>query len=243
MFPEDFFQPQVKCIEPAALKIFQESTPLAGNLRYLHVGMPQMTHTKARVDSGVREGDDVSMFYDPMIAKVSAQSGRVDLSAPYSERIMCAQLITWGPDRSSALSAMSAALSRFRIAGVPNNVDFLKTSVCYTTCLMIFDTFLPLYVAWMLKVNTHRRIVRRCVAHEGFVKGGLTTKFLSEHGADLVKKSICSVEPADVALAAGLLCAHERYVFTPRIERSTLTTKKCCAYPEPLRGLRIMGKE
>ncbi|MDB5694517.1 MAG: acetyl/propionyl-CoA carboxylase subunit alpha, partial [Sphingomonas bacterium] len=57
-----------------------------------------------RVDDGVVEGGEVSIFYDPMIAK----------------------LITWAPTREAAIDAQVAALDRFEIAGVGNNVDFLS---------------------------------------------------------------------------------------------------------------------
>ncbi|MEM9853776.1 MAG: biotin carboxylase N-terminal domain-containing protein [Pseudomonadota bacterium] len=59
---------------------------------------------ETRVDSGVREGDEISPFYDPMIAK----------------------LITWGHDRPSAIAAMDRALSRTEIAGVTTNLGFLR---------------------------------------------------------------------------------------------------------------------
>jgi propionyl-CoA carboxylase alpha chain len=57
-----------------------------------------------RVDDGVREGGEVSIFYDPMIAK----------------------LITWAPTREAAIDAQVAALDRFEIDGVGNNIDFLS---------------------------------------------------------------------------------------------------------------------
>jgi 3-methylcrotonyl-CoA carboxylase alpha subunit len=56
-----------------------------------------------RIDSGVRQGDTIAPFYDPMIAK----------------------LIVWGENRDQALARMRAALSEFHIVGVANNVDFL----------------------------------------------------------------------------------------------------------------------
>jgi propionyl-CoA carboxylase alpha chain len=62
------------------------------------------TSVRVRVDDGVFEGGEVSMFYDPMIAK----------------------LITWGPDRLSAIDAQVAALDAFQIDGIGNNVDFLS---------------------------------------------------------------------------------------------------------------------
>ncbi len=57
----------------------------------------------ARIDTGVREGDAVSIHYDPMIAK----------------------LIVHGPDRATALARLGAALDHVRIVGPANNVAFL----------------------------------------------------------------------------------------------------------------------
>ncbi|WP_321163387.1 biotin/lipoyl-containing protein, partial [Sphingomonas sp. Leaf38] len=57
-----------------------------------------------RVDDGVREGGEVSMFYDPMIAK----------------------LITWAPTRDAAIAAQIAALDAFELEGPGNNIDFLS---------------------------------------------------------------------------------------------------------------------
>ncbi len=57
-----------------------------------------------RVDDGVADGGEVSMFYDPMIAK----------------------LITWAPSRIEAIDAQVAALDQFVIDGISDNVDFLS---------------------------------------------------------------------------------------------------------------------
>ena len=57
-----------------------------------------------RNDTGVYEGGEISMFYDPMIAK----------------------LCTWGEDRGIALKAMQAALDAFEIKGVGHNIPFLS---------------------------------------------------------------------------------------------------------------------
>lgn len=57
-----------------------------------------------RVDSGVTEGSDISMFYDPMISK----------------------LITHGKDRHEALERMKVALDNYVIRGPGNNVSFLQ---------------------------------------------------------------------------------------------------------------------
>nr|WP_298927169.1 acetyl/propionyl/methylcrotonyl-CoA carboxylase subunit alpha [uncultured Erythrobacter sp.] len=57
-----------------------------------------------RIDDGVFEGGEVSMFYDPMIAK----------------------LITWAPTREEAADLQIEALDSFRIKGLGHNVDFLS---------------------------------------------------------------------------------------------------------------------
>jgi propionyl-CoA carboxylase alpha chain len=57
-----------------------------------------------RVDDGVEDGGEVSMFYDPMIAK----------------------LITWAPSRIEAIDAQAGALDQFVIDGISDNVDFLS---------------------------------------------------------------------------------------------------------------------
>ena len=57
-----------------------------------------------RVDDGVTEGGEVSMFYDPMIAK----------------------LVTWAPTREEAIDAQVAALDEFVIEGPGTNLDFLS---------------------------------------------------------------------------------------------------------------------
>jgi propionyl-CoA carboxylase alpha chain len=56
-----------------------------------------------RNDTGVFEGGEISIYYDPMIAK----------------------LCTHGPDRASAIAAMSAALDEFYVDGIQHNIPFL----------------------------------------------------------------------------------------------------------------------
>src|SRR5260221_9858513 len=61
----------------------------------------------ARVDSGVREGDVITPYYDPMIAK----------------------LIVWGRDRTSAVARLRQVLSNFVAIGLPTNRAFLSRLV------------------------------------------------------------------------------------------------------------------
>ncbi len=78
--------------------------PATGNLTYLRT---PLENRHVRIDSGVREGDEVSVYYDPMIAK----------------------LIVWDQSRDRALSRMSQALLEFRVAGMKTNTSFLKRLV------------------------------------------------------------------------------------------------------------------
>ncbi|MHC5113054.1 MAG: acetyl-CoA carboxylase biotin carboxylase subunit [Planctomycetota bacterium] len=57
-----------------------------------------------RVDSGVAAGSEVTVHYDPMLAK----------------------LITWGADRDEALARMVHALDRYVVVGVTTNIPFLR---------------------------------------------------------------------------------------------------------------------
>ncbi|MEL7680493.1 acetyl/propionyl/methylcrotonyl-CoA carboxylase subunit alpha [Citromicrobium bathyomarinum] len=63
-----------------------------------------------RVDDGVFEGGEVSIFYDPMIAK----------------------LITWGPTRDAAADLQVEALDAFRVEGPGHNIDFLSAIMQHT---------------------------------------------------------------------------------------------------------------
>ncbi len=60
-----------------------------------------------RVDTGVTEGSEITMFYDPMIAK----------------------LCTYGPDRETAIERMSQALDAYEVQGIAHNINFLN-AVC-----------------------------------------------------------------------------------------------------------------
>ena len=65
-----------------------------------HLAFP----SDARIDSGVTAGDEISPWYDPMIAKVTVH----------------------GPSRARALQSLSAALDGTHVAGTVTNLDFLR---------------------------------------------------------------------------------------------------------------------
>ena len=78
-----------------------EFLPSTGTLRLLRT---PKENDVVRVDTGVVEGDEVSVFYDPMIAK----------------------LVVWGENREIALKRLISALGDYYIDGVSTNIDFLK---------------------------------------------------------------------------------------------------------------------
>lgn len=74
--------------------------PAIGQISYLHY--PEQNQ-HVRVDSGIVQGDEISSYYDPMIAK----------------------LIVWGENREAALLQMHHALGQFHVDGLGNNIAFL----------------------------------------------------------------------------------------------------------------------
>ncbi|SDQ25438.1 acetyl/propionyl/methylcrotonyl-CoA carboxylase subunit alpha [Pseudoxanthomonas sp. CF125] len=78
--------------------------PGSGKLEKLALPTPS---PHVRIDSGVVEGDTVSIFYDPMIAK----------------------LIVWDQDRSAALARLRDALAQCEIVGPKSNIEFLEQLV------------------------------------------------------------------------------------------------------------------
>ncbi len=74
--------------------------PASGTITHLHFPAESQN---TRIDTGVQAKDEISSFYDPMIAK----------------------LIVWGESRQQALSHMTQALQQTRIGGLSTNVAFL----------------------------------------------------------------------------------------------------------------------
>ncbi|MBS0382121.1 MAG: 3-methylcrotonyl-CoA carboxylase, partial [Proteobacteria bacterium] len=83
---------------------------LPGSGKLVRLQLPEPS-AHVRLDGGVVEGDTVTIFYDPMIAK----------------------LIVWDVDRPSALQRMREALAQCEIAGPKSNVAFLERLVRHPT--------------------------------------------------------------------------------------------------------------
>ena len=70
---------------------------------------PPVGEAGVRVDTGVVEGSEITMFYDPMIAK----------------------LVTKGRDRDEAISTMKTALDAYYVRGINHNMSFLSALVAH----------------------------------------------------------------------------------------------------------------
>jgi len=79
----------------------QDFQPSTGRIGHLRTPMQDAT---IRIDTGVGQDDEISPFYDPMIAK----------------------LIVWAPNREEALAKLDIALQDYHLEGIHTNIDFLR---------------------------------------------------------------------------------------------------------------------
>ncbi|MCP4273901.1 MAG: acetyl/propionyl/methylcrotonyl-CoA carboxylase subunit alpha [Gammaproteobacteria bacterium] len=85
----------------------QDFLPATG--RIVHLNSPSES-AHVRVDTGIRQDDEVSIYYDPMIAK----------------------LIVWERDRSTALARLRGALADYQVVGLATNLEFLSALAANT---------------------------------------------------------------------------------------------------------------
>jgi len=89
---------------------FRSFLPSIGRLvRYRPPAEGTVDGRTVRVDTGVTEGSEISMYYDPMVAK----------------------LVTHAPTRAEAIDAMSDALDAFVVDGIEHNVPFLTALMAH----------------------------------------------------------------------------------------------------------------
>lgn len=92
------FEARIYAEDPA-----RDFLPATGRLHHLRFADAGDRPDELRIETGVRQGDQISPFYDPMIAKI----------------------VTHGRNRKSALAAMTHALAQTEIAGTITNLAFL----------------------------------------------------------------------------------------------------------------------
>ncbi|SFI48758.1 acetyl-CoA carboxylase biotin carboxylase subunit [Jannaschia pohangensis] len=102
-----------------------------------------------RNDTGVYEGGEISMYYDPMIAK----------------------LCTWGPDRAAAIAGMRDALDGFEVEGIGHNLPFLSAVMDHPrfvsgdiTTAFVAEEYEGGFVGVDLPQDHLRRIAAACAA-------------------------------------------------------------------------------
>ena len=102
-----------------------------------------------RNDTGGYEGGEISMYYDPMIAK----------------------LCTWAPTREAAIGAMRVALDRFEVEGIGHNLPFLSAVMDHPkfvsgdmTTAFIAEEFPEGFEGVTLPESELRRIAASCAA-------------------------------------------------------------------------------
>lgn len=96
-------------------------------------------HANIRVDSGVIEGDDISIYYDPMFAK----------------------LICFGNTRTQAIQLTQYALSQFFIAGCTTNISYLQSVLAHSAFQQgeVSTHFIDTYSAELLAKHTFTPLI------------------------------------------------------------------------------------
>lgn len=103
-------QDQIKCNGHSfEARIYAEDPnnnflPVTGKIHYLRI--PQ-ENQHVRIDSGVQENSQISIYYDPLIAK----------------------LIVWDKSRDQALQQLKNALAQIHVVGVTTNIEFLQAII------------------------------------------------------------------------------------------------------------------
>jgi 3-methylcrotonyl-CoA carboxylase alpha subunit len=152
-----------------------------------------------RVDSGVIQGDAVSIFYDPMIAK----------------------LIVWDRDRGSALARLRDALARCEIVGPKSNIGFLERLVRHPAVVAgTIDTgYLDRHLDEFMPAHD---------AMPALVVAAATAQLLLQEKADRLRATASSDPTSPWALADGWRLGHagkRHLAFLHRGERLDLVTQ------------------
>jgi len=109
---------------------------------------PDAEWPDVRVDSGVVEGSEISVYYDPMICK----------------------LITHGKDRNHALQLMRDALDNYVIKGLEHNIPLLRDAICQetfisgdTTTEFLNNVYPDKFIGYQLDVDEESQLVASAV--------------------------------------------------------------------------------
>jgi propionyl-CoA carboxylase alpha chain len=201
-----------------------------------------------RNDTGVTEGSEISMFYDPMVAK----------------------LCTWAPSRAQAIDAMADALDDFVVDGIEHNIPFLSALMQHprwregrlSTGFIAEeypDGFAPIepdsedkavFAAIAVSVELLRkdrldRLGGRLAPHSGELKKDWTVKIGDDYLAASVEEGMVSI-PMEIDLSIGggkPLTVASDWRPGEAVWHGTVGGRKISAQLRPmLNGLRIAWK-
>lgn len=137
--------------------------------------IPDVTSEAIRVETGVREKDEVSVHYDPMIAK----------------------LVVWGNDREEALAILRIKLSEYNVSKL--NGERQERALLTMLSAHIYASF------QIAGLDTNIEFIKDLCSHPDFAKGQVHTGFIQEHYQELLPKlNIPSEIAAQAALATIL---------------------------------------
>jgi 3-methylcrotonyl-CoA carboxylase alpha subunit len=171
--------------------------PSTGRLR--HLRFPE-EESFLRIETGVRQGDEVSLHYDPMIAKI----------------------VVWGEDRPAALRRLSAALGATQAVGLATNLAFLARVAAHPAYAAgEVDTGF---------IERHgRELMPPQAAATDQVLALTSLAVLQQRRADAVAQARCSNDPhSPWHLTTGWRLnveTHSRLVFVDLGERITVTVR------------------
>uniref|UniRef100_A0A7N8WLE6 Propionyl-CoA carboxylase alpha chain, mitochondrial n=1 Tax=Mastacembelus armatus TaxID=205130 RepID=A0A7N8WLE6_9TELE len=113
----DLVEQMIRVANGYQLQHKQEDIPING------WAIETRVYAEVRVDSGIQEGSDISIYYDPMISK----------------------LITYGATRAEALARMEDALDNYVVRGVTHNISLLREIITHPRFISgdISTNFLP----------------------------------------------------------------------------------------------------
>ncbi|CAL1679728.1 unnamed protein product [Lasius platythorax] len=174
--------------------------PGAGQLLFLK---PPQTTDNVRVETGVRQNDEVSVHYDPMIAK----------------------LVVWGKDRIEALNILRAKLNEYNIAGLDTNIEFLKD-------LCVHPKFQNGEVhTGFIEENFEQLFPKLCIPNQVLIQGALACILYED--VDSLSASLETKDPfSPFAVETGFRLNHilkHTFHFNIGNENNIVEVK----YPEP----------
>jgi propionyl-CoA carboxylase alpha chain len=141
-----------------------------------------------RIDSGVEEGSDISIYYDPMIAK----------------------MITWGPTRNEALKRANQGLDSFVVRGVRHNINFVRSLYSHPQFISgnISTKFIPTYYPDGFKGHVLTEKETRTL-----VGSAVLTHILAVRKAETVDNRLGTAKPAEVCTESAH-CFNVNHVYS-----------------------------